>query len=194
MHMLPCPGRMQNRMYVSRGRTTRRLIELARERFSACDECAREAYDYLEETLRRLRLSPQEYRRLRLSLTCLRCDRRLNDPYFQRVVAYSAEELRVDRRHQAFVTKHAKRFEAFQRFLLAYPLLGGLHPFGRELAQAVRRARIVRLEPATWYRRLKITGVNLYPYQGSFRPIQERLFAKPGDSIRSDRWPTTLPT
>jgi hypothetical protein len=41
--------------------------------------------------------------------------------------------------------------EAFRSFLIRYPMLGGQHPFGRALFEAIRRATEFSLEPAIWF-------------------------------------------
>jgi RES domain-containing protein len=62
----------------------------------------------------------------------------------------------IERKHQSIHAewrqKHARSFKTFLTFLTAYPTLGGLHFVGQQLTDAIKRAKVIMLEPKVWHR------------------------------------------
>ena len=97
-----------------RSRTTRLLIDLAWERFSACDGCwADEAGEFIEDVLRPLRLKRRESRRLLQRLTCPHCDARVSAGTF--VVKYGPDELLQGRLRRKFDAMYGERVQDLGR-------------------------------------------------------------------------------
>jgi hypothetical protein len=136
-----------------RGRSTRTLVQIAYGKFFACDTCMKDhASDYIDELLKRIRMTKAERRRLEANLFCSNCEVHL-DPHYDQVVSHTDEELRLLRRRILWKKKYDHRFSRFQEFLTQHPSLGAAHPIGQQLAHAVRRAPTINLEPrTTWYR------------------------------------------
>lgn len=167
-------------MATQRGRRTKFLRELAEERFHGCQECwADNAVWDVEEVLRPLRLRQNERKRLMRVLTCPRCESPIRDYWYDRVVGYEANEIRDARRIARYNHKYQKDFNAFHRFLLKHPTLGGCHPFGQLLAKAIRRARKRTLHPATWFRAKEgesLAAADLAPADPRIRPLRPGRF------------------
>lgn len=137
---------------MKRGRKTRRLIELAWDRFKGCEQCWHDdACVSPEELLKPLRLRQLERDRLAKSLVCPNCESKI-DYYFGNVVPYETHELRDRRKIELYAKRYASDFQRFHKFLLKHPGLSALHPTGRELAKFVSKARTITLEPKVWYR------------------------------------------
>lgn len=142
-----------------RGRPTATLLSLASERFHGCEECWEDnAYWWLEDVLKPLRLRVNERKRLMRVLACPRCDSPLRDFHYDRVVGYEANEIRDARRLSQARRRHRDSLTAFHSFLLKYPTLGGLHPVGQQLTKIVKRAKKRTLEPGVWYRARRDEG------------------------------------
>jgi len=161
-----------------RGRRTTQLRDLAQNRFHGCEVCRPDyAFDYLEEVLSPLRMTPAEERRLSRALWCPYCETALEDFPFNRVVAYTETELSELRRHQAFLDRYARCFDTFNEFMVSHPLLGGLHPIGIKLARAVHSTPYVTMEPATWYRARRGKQIQGEPTEQDLLPPDPRYFA-----------------
>jgi hypothetical protein len=104
----------------------------------------------VDDALKKLKLTDSERRRLYQHLTCPNCEAYLRSHDY--VAGYSEDDLRASRRRRTFSDRYAKRLKNFHEFILNYPLLGGLHPFGAQLARAVKRAKLTTLDPDIWYR------------------------------------------
>ena len=136
-----------------RGRRTTELRALAQERFHGCEACRpNHAFEFLNDVLSPLSLTPAEERRLSRALWCPYCETILEDFHFDKVMAYTETEWREMRRHQSFHQRFRSRFDAFSEFIVRNPLLGGLHPMGIRLARAVRQTPYIALEPSIWFR------------------------------------------
>ena len=68
------------------------------------------------------------------------------------VVKYGAAELLQRRLSRKFDATYGKLVKDFRVFLIAFPMLGADHPFGKVLSKAMKRAERAVLEPAIWYR------------------------------------------
>src|SRR5271165_925983 len=134
-----------------RSRTTRLLIDLAWERFSACDVCwPDEAGEFIEAVLRPLRLKRRESKRLLQRLTCPHCEARVSAGTF--VVKYGPDELLQTRLRRKFDATYGERVQDLREFLIAFPMLGADHPFGKVLSKAMKRAQRTALAAAIWHR------------------------------------------
>jgi hypothetical protein len=132
-------------------RRTRKLIDLAQERFCGCDVCRLDdSYDLIEEVVNPLRLRKRERKRLFRVLTCPACEARVDEGTL--VLGKSPSELRLMALSRKFDRLHKTDLEHLRDFLARHPMLGADHPFGKLLALAVRRARKVTLEPRSWFR------------------------------------------
>ena len=146
-----------------RSRLTRRLIDLALERFHACEVCLKnEAFDFIEDALAPLRLSRRELDRLLRTLTCPCCGSEIR--YGSYVAAPSAEQRRQWELSRRFDAVYGLQIRDFRDSLVKYPMLGANHTFGQILSKAMKRADRTFLEPSIWYR---ATG---YSDQPSFGP------------------------
>lgn len=133
-----------------RGRRTRRLLEVAWKKFRACEKCSpRQSDDDLEDVIARLRLNRRERDRLERNLYCPNCGMQLS--LFDRVAAYTQEQLQYIARSDYWNKKYVAEFDEFHEFLVRHPALGGLHQMGQRFAKAIKKAPTFRLEPATWY-------------------------------------------
>jgi RES domain len=134
-----------------RSRLSRVLVDLAWERFYACEVCwESEASDSIEDVLTPLRLKQRESKRLFQRLSCPSCESRVGAGTL--VVAPTSEQLRQSRLSRRFDSLYRSELEAFRDFLVEYPMLGAEHPFGKLLLKAMRRAREMMLQPSIWYR------------------------------------------
>jgi len=134
-----------------RTRITRELIDLVQERFSGCDVCCPEdSYDWIEEVANPLRLRKRERKRLFRVLTCPVCESRVEEGTL--VLGASRSELRLMALSRKFDRLYKADLEHFRDFLAKHPMLGADHPFGKLLAQAVRRARKTKLQSRSWFR------------------------------------------
>lgn len=135
-----------------RGRPTRVLAELAEERFYGCEECwENNALWDLDEVLKPLKLTVRERRRLMKALRCPRCEAQIVDYFYDKVVAYEAEELRHAQKLKRYNMTFRPMLTALHAYLLKYPLLGGSHHAGKVLHKAVHRIRPKTLEAGVWY-------------------------------------------
>lgn len=134
-----------------RGRRTRKLLDLAWEKFHACETCMpSEAFEYLEDLLIQVKMTKAERGRLATNVCCPHCEARLAQE--DRVVPYSHEELRDIRRWSLWVKRYAAQFQKFHEFLIDHPSLGGLHNTGQLLAKAVLKSPVKIVNRNTWYR------------------------------------------
>jgi hypothetical protein len=142
------------RGHTRRTRLTRELRQLTQERFSSCDICRPDdSYDWIEEVVNPLRLRKRERKRLFRVLTCPECESRVEEGTL--VTGASRSELSFMALSRKFDQLYKADLEDFRAFLTKHPMLGADHPFGKLLAQAVRRARKMRLEPKLWFRATK---------------------------------------
>ncbi len=167
-------------MSTRRGRRTKFLRKVAEERFQGCEECweANAVWD-VEEVLRPLRLRQNERKRLMRVLTCPRCESPIRDYWYGRVVGYEVNEIRDARRIARYNQKYHKDFNAFHRFLLKHPTLGGCRPFGQLLAKAITRARKRTLHPAIWFRAKEgenLAAADLGPADPRIHPLRPGRF------------------
>lgn len=109
----------------------------------------------MENLLERLKITKTDRSRLATSIHCPYCKAHLS--ILDRVVSYSDEELRDIKRRFLWKKKYEPQFHKFHQFLLRHPSLGGLHPLGQKLAEAVKQARIRIVDPTTWHRALSFT-------------------------------------
>ena len=158
-----------------RSRTTRLLIDLAWERFSACDVCwADEAGEFIEDVLRPLRLKRRESKRLFERLTCPHCEERVSAGTF--VVKYGPDELLQRRLGRKFDATYGELVKDFRGSLIAFPMLGADHPFGKVLSKAMTRAQRTALAPAIWHR-------------ATTNPVEPNFSPRPAlESIRANRY------
>lgn len=134
-----------------RSRLTRLLMDVASERFYACEVCYEsEAFDSIEDNLAPLRLKARELKRLLQRLTCPCCESRICSETL--VVTPMAEQLRQTRLSKKFDVLHGAQLRDFREFLIRHPMLGAEHPFGRLLSKVMKRAKKTALEPSVWYR------------------------------------------
>jgi hypothetical protein len=68
------------------------------------------------------------------------------------VVASSDEQIRQSISYRKFDRLYRPAVEEFRSFLVDYPLLGSLHPFGRVLLRAIRRSKQTRIDSGIWFR------------------------------------------
>jgi hypothetical protein len=125
----------------ARGRPTRLLLELVTERFHACDECSKGAYDPLDDVVKPLRLSSREAHRVDQDLSCPGCDAPLRLSNY--VVAYTDEEMRSHRRFKRWSEKYSNRVTSFTDFSAEMQ---------KTVTHALIKAHTIELEPSTWYR------------------------------------------
>ncbi len=126
------------------------LIELAQERFRACEDCWRsDALDFVEDVLVPLRLRKLEAKRLFRSLTCPSCASTV-DP-LTRVVRLGERELRYAFQAKRFGERYGGALVEFRSLLIRYPMLGSAHPFAQVLVRAMKRVRKTLLAPRIWY-------------------------------------------
>lgn len=111
-----------------------------------------DALEAVEDLLLRLKMTKAERSRLAKSIYCPSCEAPLS--VFDRVLSYDDEQLRDMKRWSLWRKNYAPQFRKFHRFLLNHPSLGGLHPLGQKLAEAVKQARIRIVDPTTWHRAL----------------------------------------
>lgn len=134
-----------------RGRPTRKLIELAQDKFYACETCMPSADPtYIEDLIAPARLNARELSRMVRHLRCPGCESSVT--LFDCVVPYSKESLANERKSQRWHDEYGHEYESFRAFLRSFPQLGLKHVFGRRLKDAIRRAPISVLEPSLWYR------------------------------------------
>lgn len=135
----------------SKTRRTRELVELAQERFFGCDVCRhKDSYDWIEDVLKPLKLRKRESGRLFRALTCPGCESRVRSGTF--VLGAGSNVLWRLALSKKFDRLHKEEMEEFREHLLQHPVLCGEHPFSRQLAKAVSRAKKTELEPALWFR------------------------------------------
>jgi len=135
----------------TRGRLTKALVRLAQVRFYACETCNKDqSFTPLEDILERCRFSKAEIKRLDGNVSCPACESYLT--LLDDVADYSADELGENRRLETGFQKYVPQFNALNDFLRQFPSLGLLHPVGRKLLSAVRKANTEELEPKTWCR------------------------------------------
>jgi RES domain len=80
------------------------------------------------------------------------------------VHAVSAEGPRRAALSRTFDRLHGKAVLEFRDFLIDHPMLGLDHPFGRELAKAIDRAKKFNVQPARWYHAsLELSELRLQP-------------------------------
>ncbi len=166
-----------------RSRTTRLLIDLAWERFSACGVCwADEAGEFIEDVLRPLRLKRRESKRLLERLTCPHCDARVSAGTF--VVKNGPDELLQGRLRRKFDATYGERVQDLRKFLIDFPMLGADHPFGKVLSKAMKRAQRTPLPAAIWHR------ATTNPAEPNFspRPALESIRANRYNQIGQAAW------
>jgi hypothetical protein len=134
------------------GRRTSKLLTLAHGRLSGCATCMPDCVNAdIDDTLRPLRLNSHERARLFRVLRCPGCGDDIRP--FQDVQAYEPNELREMRRQERWHREYRPILTKFDRFVAAYPSLGGLHDVGKRLASAIERARVVTLPAGSlWFR------------------------------------------
>jgi hypothetical protein len=155
-----------------RGRRTTVLIELAYQRFHACEVCCKDkAVRSIRDALNPLKLRRREIQRLMRNLTCPACESPIRDYYYDAVAVYEPEQLRDHRRIDSYLKKYRVLLDSFHAFLLRYPSLGGLHQVGRLLTNAAKRAKVRSLEPSIWY--------HARPDHGKFPSVDEYLPRNP---------------
>jgi len=164
---------------LERSRATRHLIDSAWKRFSACQECREdEAGEVIEDVLRPLRLKSRESKRLLHRLTCPNCEARVGAGTF--VVKYEPEELLQDRLRRKFDATYSGPVRDFREFLIAFPMLGTDHPFGKVLAKTTKRAQRTMLAPATWYRATKYTEEPRFTPRAAIESIRANRYNQIG--------------
>ena len=169
---------MKHQRRLVRSRLTRLLIELAQERFRACEACWHsDAFDFVEDVLAPLRLRKREAERLFRSLTCPSCASTVDTS--TRVVRLGERELRYAFQAKRFGERYGSTLAEFRSLLIQYPMLGSAHPFAHVLVRATKRARKTLLGPRIWYHSNKISTAPLL-----FLVVKKRLPALAG-SIKS---------
>jgi hypothetical protein len=137
-----------------RGRRTRELLEVAWKKFHACETCSSgQSYDDLEDIIARLKVNRRERSRLERNLYCPNCGTQLS--LFDRVAAYTQEDLKYIARSNKWKVKYTAECNSFHQFLIKTPALGGLHQTGQRLAKAIKKAPVLQLKPTVWYRACK---------------------------------------
>lgn len=134
-----------------RSRLTRVLIDLAWERFDACEVCRNsEAFDSIEEALAPLRLKRRESKRLLQNLSCPNCESRI--PSGMLVVKFEPEQVRQYMQSKKFDRLYLPTLRGFRQFIIDTPMLASGHPFGKLLSKVINRAKKTMLQPSVWYR------------------------------------------
>src|SRR5690348_6236885 len=86
----------------NRSRPTQHLLDAARERFCGCEVCCQsQAFDFIDNVLKPLKLKQREFKRLLRQLTCPRCESAIDELTY--VAAVTPEELREWRLTQKFI-------------------------------------------------------------------------------------------
>jgi hypothetical protein len=166
-----------------RARATRLLVELAFQRFHACEVCFKsEAFDAIEDALAPLRLKPRELKRLLRRLNCPGCESRVS--FGTLVLTYTPEQLQQARLSRRFDLLYADQLIAFREFLIKYPMLGAEHPFGRLLSKAMMKAKKTVLEPSQWFRATRKIGESKFQP----RPSHESTTANRYNQIGQAAW------
>lgn len=141
---------MSRRLH-TRGRSTRTLLRLALERIFACEQCSESAEEYLHDILAHAKMTRPERHRVGEHIYCANCEAPI-DPSYDLVAGYAPEQRKLLRRRRLWAKKYAHQLHRFHGFLIRFPSLGVSHPMGRRLAEAVRLAPTVAIDPKTWYR------------------------------------------
>jgi RES domain len=74
------------------------------------------------------------------------------------VVKNDPDELLEGRLRRKFDATYGELVKEFREFLIAFPMLGADHPFGKVLSKAMKRAQRTALAPATWCRATRNTA------------------------------------
>src|SRR5208283_4741773 len=67
------------------------------------------------------------------------------------VVPWDSDELRRARFATRFEGEYGALLGDFREFLIKYPKLGAVHPFGKLLSKVMKSARTTVLGPSVWY-------------------------------------------
>jgi hypothetical protein len=97
-------------------------------------------------------------------------------------VRYEPEELLQGRLARKFNAMHSGLVKDFREFLIAFPMLGIDHPFGKVLAKATKRAQRTVLAPATWYRATKHSEEPRFTPRGATESIRANRYNQIGQA------------
>lgn len=145
-----------------RGRKTSVLVKMAQDRFYACEVCHSDSNVFLETIFKRCGFTQREMKRAAAQITCPGCESSLN--LSDNVEPYPPERLRFDK----MLSRDAPRLTDLDQFLRQFPTLPALHATGKELAVAVKKARVTVLAPEKWYRCIggkKVSVERVFPAQ-----------------------------
>lgn len=171
---------MQRRL--AKSRQTKVLIELAHDKFYACEVCWRsDALDFIEDVVAPLRLKNREAKRLFRSLTCPSCESTVSISTL--VVKVSEQELRYAAQAKRFDKKYGRDIIEFKKFLIQYPMLGATHPFAPVLSQAIKRAKKTLLMPRTWYHASNNTTKPVLPLRRQEKAAKAGRFHQIGQMV-----------
>jgi hypothetical protein len=129
-----------------RGRKSRILVKMAQDRFYACEVCHSDSNVFLETIFKRCGFTQSEMKRAAAQITCPGCESSLE--LLDYVEPYPPERLRFDK----MFSRDARKLADLDQFIRQFHTLPALHATGKELAAAVRKARITVLAPQKWYR------------------------------------------
>lgn len=134
-----------------RERLTRDLLPLVEERVAGCSLCAkRRAQVTVEEVCERLRFNQAETRRVRRSFICPYCE--AGPHLYDTVAEWEPDEWADIVRSRRWQRLYENRLRSLVEHLEKTPSLALLHPAGRDLLAAVRRARIATVKDNPWWR------------------------------------------
>ena len=136
---------------MKRGRLTRQLIRLVSDRIAGCDCCSKHRPQmFVEEVYACLGLTNSETKRVVRYYCCPICD--AGPHLYQTLACFEANEWRDRSQMHKWKQRYASGLRSLVDLLTATPSLGLVHPVGRDLHKAVRRARVTRCSSGPWWR------------------------------------------
>ena len=164
-----------------RSRLTKLLVDIAHDRFHACEVCCRsEAFDTVDDALGPLRLKARERTRLLQQLTCPLCGSQVCSG--TAVATYTAEQLRQFRLSKKFDLLYGAQLRGFRNFLIKHPMLGSEHHFGPVLSKAMKKAEKAKLEPSIWYRAARYSDGPKFKPRASHESTRANRFNQIGQA------------
>jgi RES domain-containing protein len=162
-----------------RTQLTRNLLPLLEERVAGCNLCAKQrAQVPVEEVCERLRFTLAETRRATKSFICPSCE--AGPHLYETVAEWEPDEWADLLRRRRWQKLYASTLQSLVKHLEKTPGLALLHPAGRDLQAAVRRARISTVEDSRWWRAC-CAGNLVPPLASRFLPADpHRVSIPPG--------------
>ncbi len=134
-----------------RKQLTRDLLPLVEERVAGCNLCAKQrAQVFLVEVCKRLSFTQAETKRVAKSFICPSCE--AGPHLYDTVAEWELDEWTDLLRSRRWQKSYGSRLWSLVEHLKETPSLALLHPAGRDLLVAVRRARISTIEDNPWWR------------------------------------------